>query len=187
MKTVYLAEDQRLANRSCAIAEMIDNFTDPRLQAEAVEAFRREAKLLATLRHKHIPEVYDSFTESQRHFLVMEYIDGETLEAIIKDTGGVLGMTRTLEIAWEILDTLEYLHSRNPPVLYRDLKPSNVMIDRNGGLKLIDFGIARHFQPDETATMVGTHGYAPPEQYRGKNEPRSDLYALGALVHYLLT
>jgi len=187
MKTVYLAEDQRLAHRPCALAEMIDGFSDPQLRSKAADAFRREAEMLATLRHEHIPQIYDSFTEGQRHFLVMEYIDGGTLEARQECAPSATETRLVVDMALGILDALEYLHTRNPPVVYRDLKPSNVMITNNGVVKLIDFGIARHFQPDETATMVGTHGYAPPEQYRGKIEPRSDIYALGALMHYLLS
>jgi hypothetical protein len=92
-----------------------------------------------------------------------------------------------IDVALQVLDTLEYLHDLEPPVIYRDLKPSNVMIVANGQAKLIDFGIARHFQPLQNATMIGTQGYAPPEQYRGKVELRSDLYALGATMHHALS
>ena len=92
-----------------------------------------------------------------------------------------------IDIALQILDTLQYLHNLQPPVVYRDLKPSNVMLGRNGQVKLIDFGIARFFLPQSNATMIGTQGYAPPEQYRGRAESRSDLYALGATMHHALS
>lgn len=92
-----------------------------------------------------------------------------------------------IDSALQALDALEYLHRRNPPVVYRDLKPANVMITPDERVKLIDFGIARLFVPKKTATMVGTQGYPPPEQYEGKTEPRSDLYARGATMHHLLT
>ncbi len=117
----------------------------------------------------------------------MEYIDGVTLEDELKTNGGKLAPEDVIDIAMQILDTLEYLHGLTPPVIYRDLKPSNVMITSDGRAKLIDFGIARHFAPLSNATMIGTQGYAPPEQYRGKVEIRSDLYALGATMHHALS
>jgi serine/threonine protein kinase len=187
MKLVYLAEDLRLAARRCALAEVIDNFTNPDAQRQAVDAFQREADMLARLNNEHIPRVFDRFSEENRHYLVMEYIDGATLEEEMKQRGGRLAEPRVIDIALQILDTLEYLHGLEPPVIYRDLKPSNVMMMGNGQAKLIDFGIARHFQPLQNATMIGTQGYAPPEQYRGKVEQRSDLYALGATMHHALS
>ena len=187
MKLVYLAEDLRLAARRCALAEVVDNFTNPDAQRQAVEAFQREADMLARLSNEHIPRVFDRFSEQNRHYLVMEYVDGATLEEEMKQAGGKLDERRTIDIALQVLDTLVYLHGLEPPVIYRDLKPSNVMITGAGQAKLIDFGIARHFQPQQNATMIGTQGYAPPEQYRGKVELRSDLYALGATMHHALS
>jgi serine/threonine-protein kinase len=143
--------------------------------------------MLAELNHEHIPRIYDRFSEQNRHYLVMEYVAGSTLEEEIKAAGGKLPEDRVIDVALQVLDTLEYLHHREPPVIYRDLKPSNIMITPTGQVKLIDFGIARHFQPLSSATMVGTQGYAPPEQYRGKVETRSDLYALGATMHHALS
>ncbi len=187
MKLVYLAEDLRLAARQCALAEMVDSFTDPNAQKQAVAAFQREADMLAQLSNEHIPRIYDRFSEQNRHYLVMEFVEGKTLEDVIKEAGGRLHEGSVIDIALQILDTLEYLHNLNPPVIYRDLKPSNLMLTRNGQVKLIDFGIARLFQPQSTATMIGTQGYAPPEQYRGRAEARSDLYALGATMHHALS
>ena len=187
MKLVYLAEDLRLAARRCALAEVVDNFTNPDAQRQAVDAFQREADMLARLNNEHIPRVFDRFSEQNHHYLVMEYIDGATLEEEMKEAGGRLAASRVIDIALQILDTLAYLHGLEPPVIYRDLKPSNVMLMGNGQAKLIDFGIARHFQPQQNATMIGTQGYAPPEQYRGKVELRSDLYALGATMHHALS
>src|SRR5579871_392275 len=187
MKLVYLAEDLRLAARRCALAEVVDNFTNPDAQRQAVEAFQREADMLARLSNEHIPRVFDRFSEQNHHYLVMEYVDGVTLEDEMKRSSGKLDARRTIDIALQVLDTLVYLHGLEPPVIYRDLKPSNVMITGAGQAKLIDFGIARHFQPQQNATMIGTQGYAPPEQYRGKVELRSDLYALGATMHHCLT
>jgi len=187
MKLVYLAEDLRLASRPCALAEMVDSFTDPNMQQQAVAAFQREADMLAQLSNEHIPRVFDRFSEQNHHYLVMEFIDGFTLEDELKNTGGKLDEARVIDIALQILDTLQYLHGLEPPVVYRDLKPSNVMLGRNGQVKLIDFGIARFFLPQSNATMIGTQGYAPPEQYRGRAESRSDLYALGATMHHALS
>jgi serine/threonine protein kinase len=187
MKLVYLAEDLRLASRPCALAEMVDGFTNPDLQKQAVAAFQREADMLAQLSNEHIPRVFDRFSDQNHHYLVMEYIDGVTLEDRLKAAGGKLPEAEVIDVALQILDTLEYLHGLEPPVIYRDLKPSNVMLSRNQQAKLIDFGIARHFQPMSNATMIGTQGYAPPEQYRGKVEARSDIYALGATMHHALS
>jgi serine/threonine protein kinase len=187
MKLVYLAEDLRLAARRCALAEMVDSFTSPDMQSQAVSAFQREADMLAQLNNEHIPRIFDRFSEANHHYLVMEYIDGPTLDDELRKNGGKLKPERVIDIALQILDTLDYLHNLAPPVIYRDLKPSNVMITSEGQAKLIDFGIARHFQPLSNATMIGTQGYAPPEQYRGKVETRSDLYALGATMHHALS
>ncbi|HXN85875.1 MAG TPA: protein kinase, partial [Candidatus Binataceae bacterium] len=110
-----------------------------------------------------------------------------TLEDELKQNGGKLPESRVTDIALQILDTLQYLHNLSPSVVYRDLKPSNVMLTRNGQVKLIDFGIARFFLPQSNATMIGTQGYAPPEQYRGRAESRSDLYALGATMHHAIS
>jgi serine/threonine protein kinase len=187
MKLVYLAEDLRLAARKCALAEMVDSFNSAEAQKQAIGAFQREADMLAQLSNEHIPRVFDRFSEGNHHFLVMEYIDGTTLEEQIKHQGGKLPAEQIVEVALQVLDTLEYLHHLQPPVIYRDLKPSNIMVTGEGQAKLIDFGIARHFQPLSNATMIGTQGYAPPEQYRGKVETRSDIYALGATMHHAIS
>ncbi|HTT77359.1 MAG TPA: protein kinase [Candidatus Binataceae bacterium] len=187
MKRVYLAEDLRLARRRCALAELIDVFSDQAARQQAIRAFEREAEMLARLENDHIPRVYDCFNEGSEHYLVMDYVEGETLEETLASAGGRLGETAVMDIALQILDTLKYLHGLRPQVIYRDLKPSNIMLEPLGHVKLIDFGIARFFQPLKTATMIGTAGYAPPEQYRGKVDQRSDLYALGATMHHALT
>jgi len=187
MKKVYLAEDSRLASRQCAVAEMLDNYSNPEEQQHAAQAFQRECDLLATLDNQHIPKIYDHFSEDHRHYLVMEYVEGLTLEKMLSSTGGSLGENALIDLTRQILDTLSYLHGLGPPVIYRDLKPSNIMITSDGRIKLVDFGIARNFEPSRTATMIGTQGYAAPEQYRGKAEPRSDIYGLGAVMHHAIT
>jgi serine/threonine protein kinase len=186
MKSVYLAEDVKLNNRLCAVAAMIDNFANPEEQRAAIAGFQREADMLASLRNEHIPQIYDKFSEEQSHYLVMEFVEGDTLENRVKTAGGRLGEAETIDIAVQILDTLEYLHGLKPPVIYRDMKPGNVMVSADGKVKLIDFGIARFFQTS-TVTLMGTPGFAPKEQYMGKVEERSDLYALAATLHQALS
>jgi predicted amidophosphoribosyltransferase len=118
---------------------------------------------------------------------VMEYVEGRTLEETLKVHLGRLPWKQVIEVALQILDTLDYLHGHKPPIIYRDMKPSNIMLLPNGRVKLIDFGIARHFQPKSRATVIGTPGYASPEQYKGNADTRSDLYSLGAVIHQALT
>lgn len=187
MGAVYLASDARFASRTCVIKEMLDHFNDPEQRAQATESFHREADLLATFKHPGIPEVYDRFTEANRHYLVMEYINGIDLEQRLLDNAGPFSEKEV--IAWSIqcCDVLSYLHHQNPPIIYRDMKPANIITTHWGKAYLVDFGIARFFNPVTRGTMIGTQGYAPPEQYRGQVDPRSDIYALGATMHYLLT
>src|SRR5215469_12461853 len=110
MKLVYLAEDLRLAARRCALAEVVDNFTNPDAQRQAIDAFQREADMLARLNNEHIPRVFDRFSEQNHHYLVMEYVDGVTLEEEMKEAGGKLEDRRVIDFALQVLDTLTYLH-----------------------------------------------------------------------------
>ncbi len=192
MGAVYLAQDVRLANRSVAVKEMIpDPSASPVEQAQAQWQFQQEASMLASLDHSNLPRVSDHFTERGNHYLVMDYVDGETLEDILNRTPGFLPESQVLHWATQLCDVLTYLHSRQPAVIFRDLKPGNIMVDRGGTVKLIDFGIARVFKPGKTTDTLrmGTLGYAPPEQYAGKGQTdvRSDIYGLGATLHHLLT
>lgn len=189
MSTVYLALDLRFAQvrRLCAVKEMISHLADPRMRALAQQSFEREAALLATLSHPAIPKIFDYFIEGERSYLVMEYIPGQDLESLLQQTGGMLPVEEVVGWALQICDVLHYLHSHNPPIIFRDLKPSNIMVDAQGRVFLVDFGIAKLFQGGQRGTMVGTEGYSPPEQYRGVADPRTDIYALGATLHHLLT
>jgi serine/threonine protein kinase/membrane protein implicated in regulation of membrane protease activity len=185
MKAVYLAEDLRFKARRCALAVMVDNFTSDEARRQAVLGFEREADMLAQLDHPAIPKVSDRFSEQNHHYFVMDYVAGQTLEARLAAAGGRLAQSEAIELALQICDALDYLHGRTPPVVYRDLKPVNIIVTPEGRVKLVDFGIARHFT--RQGTTVGTIGYAAPEQYQGECEPRSDVYALGATLHHLLT
>ncbi|MER3400063.1 MAG: protein kinase [Thermoflexus sp.] len=189
MSTVYLALDLRFAQvrRLCAVKEMISHIADPRMRALAQQSFEREAALLATLSHPAIPKIFDYFIEGERSYLIMEYIPGQDLESLLQQTGGMLPVEEVVGWALQICDVLHYLHSHNPPIIFRDLKPSNIMVDAQGRVFLVDFGIAKLFQGGQRGTMVGTEGYSPPEQYRGVADPRTDIYALGATLHHLLT
>ena len=187
MGMVYLAHDQRLSNRPCAIKEMVDHFIDPQQRLEANEYFAREADTLAQLKHAAIPAISDRFDHQNRHYLVMEYVEGRNLEEELAQRGGPLPEGLVIDIARQLCDVLAYLHGLQPPIIYRDLKPSNVMLTGNGRVVLVDFGIARLFKAQRKGTMIGTLGFAPPEQYQGIADPRSDLYSLGATLHYVLT
>ncbi len=191
MGAVYLAEDQQLFGKQWAIKELIDSFTNPQERAAAWQQFEQEARILVSLDHPNLPKIVRYFSEQGRLYLVMEYIDGRTLEEILEQTPGFLSEAQVVDWARQICDVLDYLHSRVPPVIFRDLKPSNIMLGRDNRIRLIDFGIARLFDPrKQTDTLkMGTHGYAPPEQYAGlgRTDGRSDLYGLGATMYHLLT
>ncbi|MGH7907634.1 MAG: serine/threonine-protein kinase, partial [Candidatus Binataceae bacterium] len=187
MGMVYLARDQRLANRACAIKEMVDHFIDPQQRIEANEYFAREADTLAQLKHAAIPAITDRFDHRNRHYLVMEYVEGRNLEEELAANGGPLAEGLVVDIGRQLCDVLAYLHGLTPPIIYRDMKPSNVMLTPRGRVVLIDFGIARLFRAARKGTMIGTLGFAPPEQYQGAVDPRSDIYSLGATLHYVLT
>ncbi len=187
MGMVYLARDQRLANRPCAIKEMVDHFIDQAQRIEANEYFAREADTLAQLKHQAIPAITDRFEISNRHYLVMEYVEGRNLEEELAARGEPLPEGLVIDIARQLSDVLAYLHGLKPPIIYRDMKPSNVMLNPNGRVVLVDFGIARLFKAARKGTMIGTLGFAPPEQYQGNVDPRSDIYSLGATLHYVLT
>jgi len=187
---VYQARDMKFPNvtKLCAVKEMINAAPDLRLRELAVRNFEREADVMAELNHAALPKIFDKFSEGNRSYLVMDFIPGKDLEAILEEAPGFLSENQVIQWGIEICDVLAYLHSRQPgPIVFRDVKPSNVMSGPQERVMLIDFGIARVFQPDQKGTMIGTEGYSPPEQYRGIAEPRGDIYALGATLHHLLT
>ncbi|GCE48077.1 serine/threonine protein kinase [Thermosporothrix hazakensis] len=191
MGAVYKASDTRFNNRPIAIKEMSRAGLTGSSIKEAEESFEREAQLLAELLHPNLPRIYDHFNEGERSYLVMDFIEGESLEDTLeKANGGPLELERVLNWAKQLCDVLSYLHNHQPPIIFRDLKPSNVMISGNGHIYLIDFGIARVFKPGQAHDTIalGSPGYAAPEQYgKAQSTPRSDIYSLGALLHQLLT
>ncbi len=188
---VYKVSDSQLGDRLLAIKEMSQNGLSGQNIQEELEQFKREAMLLAGLMHPNLPRIYDSFTEDGRWYLVMDFIDGQTLEDYLEQADeGKLPIEEVLEIGIQLCSVLDYLHTRQPPIIFRDLKPTNIMRTSSGQLYLIDFGIARHFKPGQAKDTIalGSPGYAAPEQYgKAQTTPAADIYSLGALLHSMLT
>ena len=189
MSAVYVARDQHISGRLVAVKEMVDSFADAQERLEAERDFAREADLLAQLRHPAIPAIYDRFSENSHHLLVMEFIAGENLERLLTVQGAPFDEEQVRIWAIDLCAVLDYLHRQQPPVVFRDLKPGNIIVQSDGRVRLIDFGIARMFKPQQKAdtTALGTSGYASPEHYTGQTDARSDVYSLGATMHHLLT
>jgi len=191
MGAVYQAADTRLSSKVWAIKEMSDTaLPDPVERQQAREAFQREAQMLATLDHPNLPKVNDFFIESGKLYLVMDYIDGRTLKDVLEASPSPLPEAYVLRWIGQVCDVLDYLHRCTPPIIFRDLKPDNIMVERGNRVKLIDFGVARLFKSGKQrdTESFGTAGYAPPEQYgQGQTDARSDIYALGVTLHELLT
>jgi serine/threonine protein kinase len=187
MGVIYLAEDRSRDGTLCVVKQLILNNTEGADYIEAVRLFKREAEMLSKMDHPGIVRMFDfHVTEDGKYFLVMDYVPGKNLSAVIKNYGA-FNSEATAEIGIQCCEILEYLHDCTPPIIYRDLKPSNLMLTPEGQIVFIDFGIARDFAPKTEATRVVTTGYSPPEQYFGRPETRSDLYALGATLGELLT
>ncbi len=191
MGAVYKAEDTTLGRRLVAIKELSQDDFSPREINLVTNAFKQEAHMLAGLHHPNLPSIHDYFNQGGRSYLVMTFIEGETLEHYLNSTrNGYLTIKEALDIGIQLCTALEFLHTRQPPIIFRDLKPANIMRTQNGHLYLIDFGIVRYFKPGQTrdTRALGTLGYAAPEQYgRAQTTPRADMYSLGATLHYLLS
>ena len=190
MGSVYRARDLHFPNvtKLVAVKEMVNLAPDPQVRKTVVENFEREANILATLSHPSIPNIFDYFSNDDRSYVVLEYINGKDLEAVVSETEGLLSPAQVIAWAIELCDVLGFLHHHEPdPIIFRDMKPSNVMLDTRGHIMLVDFGIAKQFQTGQKGTMIGTEGYSPPEQYRGEATYLADIYSLGATIHHLLT
>lgn len=188
MGAVYEAGDLS-SKRHWAVKEMTDNFDDPAERSLALESFRAEADILCELEHPNLPRITHCFEENGRHYMVMDLVKGVTVEKLLREKGA-LSLDETLDIAQQLIEVLDYLHGLNPPVIFRDMKPANVMLMPNKQVKLVDFGIARFFSREKSADThaFGTPGFAAPEQYgRGQSDARTDIYALGATLHTCLT
>ena len=193
MGAVYLAEDRRLDGRYVAVKEMLITTKVDNGLEKAIAQFKKEAHMLAKLDHPHLPKVIDYFEDGEKQYLVMEYIKGKTLKELIEEKEEPFSEEEVIKWGLDISSALAHLHDHSPPIVFRDLKPQNIMINSSGQLKLIDFGIAKIFAPtEETDTFIqakGSMGYCPPEQCspKGKTDPRTDIYSLAATLHYLLT
>ncbi len=186
---VYKAVDKKFPKRHFAIKEMKQSKLSTQELTEAIRAFEQEAQLLAGLFHPNLPRIYDHFKESGRWYLVMDCIDGKTVEKYLEERRQFT-LDEVIDIGIQLCSVLDHLHRQQPPIIFRDLKPANIMLTSSGQLYLIDFGIARHFKPGQTkdTNPIGSPGYAPPEQYgRTQTTSQSDIYSLGAVLHQLIT
>lgn len=187
MSIVYLAMDKRL-NKQWAVKE-IRKTASGKNNEVVVNSLLAEANLMKRLDHPALPRIVDIIDNGQTIYVIMDYIEGESLGKILKEYGAQ-PQEQVLDWAKQLCDVLEYLHSQKPPIIYRDMKPDNVMLKPEGNLKVIDFGIAREYKEKNLAdtTILGTRGYAPPEQHGSRQtDVRSDIYALGMTMHHLLT
>lgn len=186
MSVVYLAMDTHL-NKQWAVKE-IRKKGNGKDDVVIVNSLLAEANMMKKLDHPSLPRIVDIIDNGETIFVVMDYIEGESLDKILLEYGP---QPEKLVIAWakQLCDVLSYLHSQKPPIIYRDMKPANIMLKPEGNIKIIDFGIAREYKEQSLAdtTVLGTKGYAPPEQYSGQTDARSDIFALGMTMHHLLT
>jgi len=205
MGAVYLAQDRRAFDRLCVVKQMLEYYdpSDPDERLRAEERFQEEGRTLAALSHPGVPKIYAFFSENGRFYIVMEYIEGKDLESFVThedDEGNIVPAKRlpqeeVIRYIIQASGILEYLHSQKRPVVHQDIKPANLILESQLGLvRLVDFGTARSRFPagagsdsGSEAEIYGTDGYAPPEQYRGLPEPRSDVFALAATAYHLLT
>jgi serine/threonine protein kinase len=199
MGAVYLARDMELFERLCVVKQMRPFFATQSERRKAEEDFKREAEVLARLNHPghpRIPEVYGYFVEGADQYLVMKYIEGESLERRLERLKDPLSEAEVIFCAAEVADALIYLHSRKPqPVIHRDIKPANIIVDPEDRVWLVDFGLAKAATSSGARVMMaggktvaaGTPGYTPLEQWQMQPSTRSDIYALGATMHHLLT
>lgn len=189
--SVYKARDREKDERPVAIKEVCLLGLPPQSMNEAAAAFQREISVLSQLEHPNMPRLYEYVQTPERWYLVMEFIAGETLEECQnKAPHRRLLLSEVLDIGIQLCIVLEYLHSHQPPIVFRDLKPANIMRTPTGQIYVIDFGIARYFKPGQPKDTIalGSPGYAAPEQYgKAQTTPRADIYSLGAVLHQLLT
>jgi serine/threonine protein kinase len=187
---VYKAKDTLFSHRLVAIKEMNQDGLSSGELAEATAAFEHEALLLSDLTHPNLPRIHDHFSEHGRSYVVMDYIAGDTLEVYLDTVLQRLPLEMVLEIGIQLSTVLDYLHNHQPPIIFRDVKPANIMRTTDNHVYLIDFGIARHFKPGKAKDTIplGSKGYAAPEQYgKAQTTPQTDIYGLGATLHELLT
>jgi hypothetical protein len=185
LSAVYLCKD-KLGDTVIVKEAVVPLNCDLSMKEKAIEMFQREAKILQGLNHPYIARVLDHFVENDRHYLMLEHVNGVDLRAFVKEHGQQ-GERLIMRWALDMALILSYLHSKDPPIIHRDITPDNIVLDRLGSIKLIDFGAANELLGTATGTLVGKQCYIPPEQFRGKATTQSDIYALGCTLYYLAT
>jgi len=188
MGAALLAHDTRISNKQVVVKELTSDSSDPNQKSEDQRNFEREVETLAQIDHPLVPRVTDYFQEGSHSFMVQDYVAGQTLEDRMNNAKAPMPEREALGYMSQLLDVLDYLEKQTPPIVHRDIKPANIIISsRDNKARLVDFGIARAEVARKQTSALGTPGYAPPEQYQGKADTRSDLYALAATIHYLVT
>src|SRR5215467_12157199 len=187
----YKAEDLDHHRWLVAIKQINLSLLTPQQMIEVTDTFNREVGYLSRLRHDNLPRIYDYFTDPGHWYIVMDYIAGETLEDKLKKARrGRFSTQKVFDIGMALCDVLGYLHAQRPPIIFRDVKPENIMLTKTGRLYLIDFGIARHYAPGQTrdTAPLGSPAYAAPEQFgKAQTTAQTDVYGLGATLQTLLT
>ncbi|MCA9801966.1 MAG: serine/threonine protein kinase [Cyanobacteria bacterium HKST-UBA02] len=188
LSAIYLVEAELPeGKRTCVLKEAaLPSVCEPEVKELALEHFAREARILAELDHQRIVKIFDYFVEQDRHYLLMDYLEGQNLRTLVLEQGAQ-SETRALQWAKEMAEIVSYLHNRVPPVIHRDLTPDNFIMEKDGSLSLIDFGASNTFIGTVTGTMVGKTAYMPVEQFRGRATLKSDIYALGGTLYFILT
>jgi hypothetical protein len=184
MSTVYRAREN--GNVRVAIKQFSASGLAGEEKAESVRWLAREAGLLSSLHNPHLPGLIAAFSDGDDHYVVMPYVAGKTIKELVS-RNGPMSEDDVLRASTVLAEVLAYLHEQDPPIIHRDLKPDNILMQSNGHLVLLDLGVARPLVRSILGTAIGTPGYAAPEQYQGLSDERSDLYALGATLHYMLT
>jgi serine/threonine-protein kinase len=199
MGAVYKADDLRLRGRVCAVKEVLPELiSQAGVGEQAHEQFYREASTLARLDHPNLPKVSDFFDHDGREYLVMDFVPGADLRQMVEESRRRdVFLPEDVVLGWaiQLCDALQYLHTQDPPILHRDIKPANIKLTPRGLVKLVDFGLVKLLQPDESRTVTvvqgrGTVAYTPLEQYggdTGHTDARSDVFSLGATLYHLLT
>jgi serine/threonine protein kinase len=185
LSAIYLAQAD--SSQKVVLKEsVLPPDTDERTRAKAKEMFEREATILEKLHHPQVAKVLDHFAEEGRDYIVLEYISGMSLRQFVQAEPDKARLKAEIW-AGELAEIVRYLHELDPPIIHRDLTPDNILLKTDGTIALMDFGASNEFVSKATGTLVGKQAYIPPEQFRGKAEPKSDIYAFGATLHYVLT
>lgn len=187
---LYIVEDRKRFD-FWVIKELISKFSNPIEAKQAYQQFELQAKILNKLDHPQLPKVEDFFEESSRHFLVMEYLDGKNMQEMVAESEDFFSEEKVIFWSIQLCEVLNYLHSQKPhPIIFRDLKPENLILTKDESVKLVNFGISKIFDPHSrtlaVAKTISPH-FSPIEQYAMVTDARSDIYSLGATLYYIAT